>query len=88
MFLIIIKKCCWFGKWLIMLRPNVSIDEIVDDLDLYTCSQKYMQEDLNLYISTEGDEVFNVCVVYEYSDEFPLLDAKFDNNDEAVGNIN
>lgn len=37
--------------------------------------------EINLYISAEGDDVFNVCVVYEYSDEFSLSDAEFDNND-------
>jgi len=54
---------------------------IVYDLDLYTCSQKYMPRDLGKYTSPEGDSIFRVGVVYEYSDEFSLEDDEFDNND-------
>lgn len=51
------------------------------DLDCYTCAEKYMEEELNLYISPDGDNIFNVSVVYEYSDEFSFSDENFDNND-------
>ncbi len=54
---------------------------IVYDLNYYTCAEKYMEEELNSYISPNGDDVFNVCVVYEYSDEFCFWDNNFDNND-------
>lgn len=54
---------------------------IVYDLDYYPCGEKWKEEELNLYISSEGDDVFNVCVVYEYSDEFPYSHKQFDRND-------
>lgn len=70
------------------LEPKVEIEctkcgnrIIVYDLDYYTCAEKYNEEKLNLYTSPYGDNFFNVCVIYEYSDEFSFLDKNFDNND-------
>lgn len=70
------------------LEPRVEIEctkcgnrIIVYDLDYYTCAEKYNEEKLNLYTSPYGDNFFNVCVIYEYSDEFSFLDKNFDNND-------
>jgi hypothetical protein len=84
-------KCSCGNKEFIVynnLEPRVELEctkcgnkIIVYDLDYYTCAEKYMEEELNLYISPYGDNIFNVSVVYEYSDEFSFSDENFDKND-------
>lgn len=54
---------------------------IIYDLDYYICGDKWQEEELNLYTSPEQDNVFQICVVYEYSDEFSYTDERFDCND-------
>ncbi|MHC1686073.1 MAG: hypothetical protein AB6733_24615 [Clostridiaceae bacterium] len=56
---------------------------IVYDLKYYPAATKIKEEFyLKKYISSFGDEIFNVCAVYEYSDEFEYEDdVEFDEND-------
>lgn len=60
---------------------------VVYDLDFYPCASKYKEEQLNQYTSPEEDNIFNVAVVYEYSDEFPFSDEEFDCNDVTWCNV-
>lgn len=66
---------------------NCSNRIIVYDLDYYTCAEKYKEEELQRYTSLEGDESFNVCVIYEYSDEFSFNHKSFDCNDVTWCNV-
>lgn len=56
---------------------------IVYDLKYYPAATKLKEKlPLKKYISQYGDELFNVCVIYEYSDEFEYEDdVEFDKND-------
>ncbi|OOM06330.1 hypothetical protein [Clostridium saccharobutylicum] len=56
---------------------------IVYDLKYYPAATKIKKEfPLKEYVSRNGDELFNICVVYEYSDEFEYEDdVEFDKND-------
>lgn len=53
------------------------------NLDYYPAATKLKKEfPLEKYISQSNDELFNVCVLYEYSDEFEYEDdVDFDRND-------
>lgn len=55
----------------------------VYDLDFYPAATKIKEKlPMERYLSENGDELFNICVLYEYSDEFEYEDdVEFDRND-------
>lgn len=59
-----------------------SKDIIVYDLKHYpAATPARKEEELIEYKSEAGDDNFNICVIYEYSDEFSFDDEEFDPND-------
>lgn len=61
---------------------NCSQEITVYDLNLYPAATPIKEDDeLIEYISEEGNTIFNVCVIYEYSDEYEVNSAEFDEND-------
>lgn len=55
---------------------------IVYDLKYYpAASAVEEEEDFKKYISCKDDKLFNLCVIYEYSDEFEFEDEEFDSDD-------
>lgn len=53
------------------------------DLDLYVSSSKpdFDGGQMVKYISPKGKDVFELCMSYDYSDEFEFTDEHFDVND-------
>ncbi len=57
-------------------------DIIVYDLKYYPAASVIEEEEiLTKYVSIMNDKIFNICVIYEYSDEFEFEDEEFDCND-------
>lgn len=54
----------------------------VYDLNHYPCASIVPCDDEpSQFVSQEDEKVFNVCVIYEYSDEFAFDENEFDPND-------
>ena len=53
------------------------------DLDLYLSSSKpdFDAGGMKKYVSKKGKDVFELCMSYDYSDEFEVTDEHFDVND-------
>jgi hypothetical protein len=52
------------------------------DLIEYPCATTYRNPEEELKkITNQGNDKFNVAIIFEYSDEFPLDDEQFDEND-------
>ncbi len=53
------------------------------DLDLYVSSSRpdFDTGEMQKYISEKGKDVFELCMSYDYSDEFEFTDENFDVND-------
>ncbi len=64
-------KCIKCDK--IIVVYNLSIYPAAADIDT--------NEPMNEVISKDGDDLFNVCVIYEYPDDYEFGDPEFDNND-------
>lgn len=53
------------------------------DLDFYVSSSKpnFNAGEMLKYVSEKGKDVFELCMSYDYSDEFEVTDEHFDVND-------
>ena len=52
------------------------------DLALYPNAIKLSKEfEMKKYVTSSGSDVFKLCVLYEYSDEFEFSDVNFNEND-------
>lgn len=53
------------------------------DLDFYVSSSKpdFNSGEMLKYISEKGRDIFQLCMSYDYSDEFEVTDENFDVND-------
>lgn len=83
---------CGCRKFFLMMDEIPTIDAVctgcgqtihIYDLDFYISSSKpdFDGGKMEKYISEKGNDIFELCMSYDYSDEFAVTDEEFDEND-------